>query len=118
MDVIRDFFMSYGASIINVIFMAALTFIGALIEKKTKERSNDKTKREVVETCVKAVEQMYPNLKGEEKFDKAVEAVSEILAIKGIEAGSFELKYMIEAVVAEFNFVFHDTISNDEKYVL
>ncbi len=52
---------------------------------------------------MQAVEQLYKDLHGEEKYNKAVEALIEMLGEKGIAISELEIKMLIEAAVVEFN---------------
>ena len=60
---------------------------------------NDKTKRSVAKTVVSAVEQLYKDLDGTEKYSKAVRRVKELLSERGITIGELEVKMLIEAAV-------------------
>ena len=60
---------------------------------------NDKTKRSVAKTVVSAVEQLYKDLGGTEKYSKAVRRVKELLDERGITIGELEVKMLIEAAV-------------------
>ena len=64
----------FGAYVFPVI-VAALTalagFLGTQIKGLYQKYINDKTKEAVVRTCVKAVEQLYHDLNGSEKFEAA-----------------------------------------------
>lgn len=99
----------FSTYVMPVLF-AALTglagYIGAQIKKLYEKHINDKTKRAVAQTCVKAVEQLYHDLGGPEKFKKAQEAVEEMLNEKGIPISELEMNLLIEAVVSEFNYCF------------
>ena len=57
---------------------AALTaragFVGTQIKNLYRRWVDDKTKEAVVRTCVKAVEQLYRDLGGPEKLEKAMDA--------------------------------------------
>jgi phage-related protein len=79
---------------------------GDVIKKIYDRATADDTKREVVETCVKAVEQIYQELSGTEKLEKAKENIIEILNNKGIAISEIEMDMLIEACVAEFNLAF------------
>ena len=48
-------------------------------------------------------------LHGQDKYNKVVESVSEMLTEKGITITEIELKMLIEAAVGEFNKVFEST---------
>ena len=57
-------------------------------------------------TCVKAVEQLYHDLGGPEKLEKAKEGIEDMLNEKGIPITELEMNLLIEAVVSEFNYGF------------
>lgn len=104
-----EFIDAYGLEIIWAIFTAVATFFGFVIKKLYTRYINDKIKQEVADTVVQGVEQMYKNLHGEEKLNKALEAAAEILTNKGITVSTFELKLLLEASVAKFNDAFNKT---------
>ena len=85
---------------------AIVGFIGTQIKKIYDRATADDTKREVVETCVKAVEQLYQDLSGTEKLEKTKENIVEILNNKGIAISEIEMDMLIEACVAELNLAF------------
>lgn len=89
-----------------IILEAVLTFLAGYIAKKVNGFLNTKTKKEVAKSIVMAVEQMYKNLHGEEKLNKALSMFSDTLAEKGITATNAELLYLLESAVGEFNNVF------------
>jgi prepilin signal peptidase PulO-like enzyme (type II secretory pathway) len=103
----NEFVSTYGATILYSILTAIAGYLGIVVKNLYTKHINDKTKKEVAETCVKAVEQLYKNLHGDEKLQKALEAASEMLASKGITIGEVELRLLIEASVAEFNDAFN-----------
>lgn len=86
---------------------AALTalagFVGNQIKNLYRRWVDDKTKEAVVRTCVKAVEQLYRDLGGPEKLERAKEGIRQMLEEKGIFISDLELEMLIESVVAEFN---------------
>lgn len=92
----------YLMEIIVTILTAIATYIGAKIKKLYEEKVNDETKRKVVSTVVKAVEQLYKDLKGDEKLEKAKEAVLEMLNEKGIAITELEMNMLIEEVCNSF----------------
>lgn len=103
MTVFKIFLQNYGTDIIYTILMAIATFIGGMIKAKYTSRQNDKIKRETVEYCVKAGEQLYRDLGGPEKFARVSKNIIEILNQKGIKISEIEMKMMIESVVSQFN---------------
>lgn len=104
-----EFIDVYGKEIIWMVFTAIATYIGFFVKKLYTRIIDDKTKRDVAETVVQGVEQMYKNLHGEEKLNKAMEAASEMLTNKGITVSAFELKMLLESAVAKFNDAFNKT---------
>ena len=109
MDIFTQFINEYGTTILYTILTALAGYIGIWVKSLYTKYINDKTKQDVVKTCVSAVEQLYKDLHGEEKYNKVVESVSEMLMEKGIAITDLELKMLIEAAVGEFNEVFNST---------
>mgnify|MGYP003220549853 CR=1 FL=1 len=109
MDIFTQFINEYGTTILYTILTALAGYIGIWVKSLYTKYINDKTKQDVVKTCVSAVEQLYKDLHGEEKYNKVVESVSEMLMEKGITITDLELKMLIEAAVGEFNEVFNST---------
>ena len=71
MEFITNFISEYGLMILYALLTALAGFIGTQIKKIYENHVNDETKQKVVATCVKAVEQLYQDLNGEEKLNKA-----------------------------------------------
>lgn len=107
MEFIQEFISEYGTTILYAILTALAGYIGIVAKNIWTKYINDKTKQDVVKTCVKAVEQLYRDMHGEEKLNKALEAASEMLMSKDIMITDLELRMLIEAAVAEFNDAFH-----------
>lgn len=109
MEFLKSFITTYGMTILYVIFTAIAGFIGMQAKKLYEKICDDNTKKSVVRTCVQAVEQIYTDLHGEEKYNKCAEAISEMLNEKGITISDIEIKMLVEASVAEFNKAFEQT---------
>lgn len=109
MEFIKLFISEYGTTILYAVLTALAGYIGIFAKKLYTKYVNDKTKQAVAKTVVQAVEQIYKDLHGEEKLNKALEAASEMLAEKGITITDLELRMLIEAAVAEFNNAFEKT---------
>lgn len=109
MDIFTQFINEYGTTILYTILTALAGYIDIWVKSLYTKYINDKTKQDVVKTCVSAVEQLYKDFHGEEKYNKVVESVSEMLMEKGITITDLELKMLIEAAVGEFNEVFNST---------
>ena len=105
-----DFVNQYGTSILYTVLTAIFGYVGIVAKNIYTKYINDKTKQAVVKTVVQGVEQMYKDLRGDEKLDKALEAASEMLEEKGIAISGFELRMLIEAALAEFNGAFNKEV--------
>lgn len=103
---IKQFVAEYGTTILYTVITAIAGYIGLWAKGLYTKYINDKTKRDVVKTCVSAVEQIYKDLHGEEKLDRAIDAAVEMLGEKGIPITEVEVRLLIEAALAEFNGVF------------
>ena len=106
MEFITNFISEYGLMILYALLTALAGFIGTQIKKSYENHVNDETKQKVVATCVKAVEQLYQDLNGEEKLNKAKENIVAMLSTKGIEITDIEIDMLIESCVAELNLGF------------
>ena len=93
----------YLLEIIAAILTGIATFIGVKLKKVYEEYVNTKVKKEVVDTTVKYVEQVYKDIHGEEKLNKAKEKALDWLNDKGISISEVELEILVEAAVNGFN---------------
>ena len=108
---LTEFINEYGTAILYALIMGVFGYLGLLARKCFDKIIDSKEKRAVADSCVKFVEQVYKDLHGEDKLDKALEAASEMLAQKGISFTELELRVLIEAAVASFNDAFNKTSS-------
>lgn len=99
----REIFVTYIIPIIMAIFTAIAGWLGVQIKALCQRYLDNKTKRDVARTCVKAVEQLYYDLSGPEKLKKAQEGIVAMLQEKGIPISELEMNTLIESVVCEFN---------------
>lgn len=113
MEFIKLFISEYGTTILYAVLTALAGYIGIVAKRLYTKYVNDKTKQAVAKTVVQAVEQIYKDLHGEEKLNKALEAASEMLAEKGITITDLEMRMLIEAALAEFNKAFEKEGSDD-----
>lgn len=103
-------------NIVEVIFTlltAAATALGAWIGMMYKDKLKDETKRKIVKTACKAVKQIYKDLSGAEKYEKAVEAIVAMLNEKGITITDIEIKMLIEEVCADFTDAVKDAVNKE-----
>lgn len=102
-DFFNEFLSNYGSQILYAILTAIAGYLGIFAKKLYAEYADDQTKKSVVKTVVQAVNQLYKDLHGEDKYNKAVELASDMLAEKGVSISELEIKMLIEAAVNEFN---------------
>ena len=113
MEFIKNFISEYGTTILYAILTAIGGYLGIWAKKLYTKYVNDKTKQAVAKTVVQAVEQLYKDLRGEEKLEKALEAAADMLAERGITVTDLELRILIEAAVGEFNKAFEKDPASD-----
>lgn len=99
-----EMFSTYVLPVLAAALTALAGFLGTQLKALYRRWVDDKTKEAVVRTCVKAVEQLYHDLGGPKKLEKAREGVRQILEEKGISISQLEMDLLIESVVAEFNY--------------
>lgn len=102
--IVKDFISNYGEIILSAIFTVIAIFVKGLCQKHI----NDQTKKDVVATCVRAVEQIYKDIHGEEKLNKCIEFVTDMLAEKGIKISDLEIRMLIESAVNAANKAFNE----------
>lgn len=116
MDLLREFISEYGTMILYTILTAIAGYLGVVVKKIYENYVNDKMKRDVARTVVLGVEQIYKDLHGDEKLQRALASASEMLAEKGIQISDLELRMLIESALAEFNRAFEkNTGENTEE---
>lgn len=103
MNYIFEFLKQYGFEIVFTIFSAILAFMGTRIRALYEEHIKTKEKRQVVKDCVLMVEQIYKDIHGKEKLEKAKESIISILNEKNIPITDLEMDVLIEATVQELN---------------
>lgn len=100
----------YLMEIVTALLSLFFTWLGVTLKGLYTKHVNTQIKKDVVNTVVEAVEQIYKDLHGEEKLDKAFEAASEMLEAQKIPVTALELKMLIEAAVGSFNGVFYEEV--------
>lgn len=83
------------ASVVAILFGV----LGAKIKQAYTEKTQNETVKVVVDNVVKWVQQVYYELEGPEKLQKALTEASTILNEKGITISESELDMMIESAV-------------------
>ena len=106
MTYVKEFLDTYGMSIVYAILTALATYVAAKAKQFIQDRLDDKKKKDIAKMCVEAVEQMYKELHGTDKYNKAAESIVEMLNENGIQITELELKLLIESTLSGFNKAF------------
>ena len=109
MELFIQFINEYGTTILYTVLTALFGYFGIVAKKYFDKWFNTKEKKEIAKEVVKFTEQVYKTLHGQEKLEKAMEAMAQMLAEKGITITELEMKVLLEAAVAEFNKAFEVT---------
>ena len=102
-----EFFADYIMEILGIVVSAFAAWLGVTLKNLYTKPINPQIKKDVVNTVVEAVEQIYKDLHGDEKLAKALEAATEMLAAQKVPVTELELKTLIEAAVGSFNGAFY-----------
>jgi len=97
MELIQDNLIQILATIITAI----ASFIGMSIKKAYTKYVDTKTKKEIIDSTVKYIEQIYKGvmISNEDKLFKAKEKALEWLNSKGLKISDTELDILIESAV-------------------
>ena len=106
MELFLQFVNEYGTTILYTVLTAVFGYLGIVAKKYFDKWFEAKEKKEIAVEVVKFTEQVYKTLRGEEKLNKAMEAMSQMLAEKGVYITELEMRVLIEAAIAEFNKAF------------
>lgn len=120
MELFLHFINEYGTTILYTILTALFGYFGIIAKRYFDKWFETKEKKEVAKEVVRFTAQVYKALNGEEKFEKALEAMSQILAQKGIYITELEMQVLIEAAVAEFKKEFekeNTTVTEGEQTI-
>lgn len=104
-----DILNTFGNDAIKLIVWVIFAILGWGLKKIVTRILNTKEKRELAYDVVTFVEQKYKDLHGEQKFNEAVKAFTEILAERGIETSTTEIMTLVESAVGAFNDTFNKT---------
>lgn len=84
--------------LLTTIFSIVITIILANVKNVYQKKISDETKRNVIKTVVNAIEQIYKDMSGDEKLQKAKENIINILEEKNITISELEMNMMIEEI--------------------
>ena len=84
-----------------VILTAVMTAIVGFVKSKYTKIANDSIKKDVASTTVKYIEQIYKDVHGTEKLERAKETM---LEEKGVKISDVELVILLESAVKDMNY--------------
>ena len=96
---LNELFSTYLIPAVVTIVGAVASWIGVQLKRLYTEKDNTKEKQDVVQSTITYIQQVYGDLKGEEKLEKALDTASEWLTSKGITVSDSELRVLIESAV-------------------
>ena len=94
--------------LLYTVLVGLFGYLGLVAKRLYEQYVTDKTKQDVCRICVQAIQQMYKDLDGPEKYQKCVKAVTDMLNAKGIVVTELELQMLIEDAVGEFKAVWYE----------
>ena len=98
LNILEEFIATYGVTILYTVLTTVASFIGLKIKTLYEEHVNTEQKEKVVKTVVNAVEQLYKDLDGAAKLEKAKEHIVALLSEKGLTITELEMEMLIESV--------------------
>ena len=99
MNIITNFVTDYGFHIIATAITGILSYIGVNIKNTLKQYYQHKLEKEEAEMVYHEIEELYPNLTKEEKIQKMVTVLGQILKEKKIQVTNLELQILIESTI-------------------
>lgn len=98
-----EFMKEYGFQILSTVIIAIFGYLGIVAKRLINTYLDNEQKRHFAKVAVQAVEQIYKNLHGEEKLNKAIDYITVLLGDAGIEVSNLEMRLLVEAAVKEMN---------------
>lgn len=90
-------------SLVGTIVAVLLGYAGVEIKKLYNKYVDTQVEKDVVDSTVKYIEQVYTDIHGEDKLNEALKQASSILQEKGIQVSQDQLKTLIESAVYGMN---------------
>lgn len=90
-------------SLVGTVVAVLLGYAGVEIKKLYNKYVDTQVEKDVVNTTVKYVEQVFTDIHGKEKLNEALSQASSILQEKGIQVSQDQLKTLIESAVYGMN---------------
>lgn len=101
-ELFNEILSTYLIPMLATILTAIASYVGLQIKKLYEKKINTETKKAIVSDVVKMVEQVYKDIHGEDKYNKAVQYITDALNEKNIPITDLEIKYLIESTCSEF----------------
>ena len=99
-----EFFVTtYGTQLLGLILCAIFGTLGYVVKQIAKTYLDNETKLSIAANVVRFVEQVWTEIHGAEKLQKALETAESLLKKKGIPFDADEMTVLIEAAVQELN---------------
>lgn len=110
MEQIMEVVMPAVLQLAGTVLMVMAGIVGYQVKKLYNKYVDNQTKYDIVNSTVEYVEQVYKDIHGEEKLQKALDRASELLTNAGITVTTTELETLIEAAVNGFNGGFNASV--------
>lgn len=98
-QLLQQLFETYLVPAVVTAVGALFSWIGIQLKRLYQEHIDTKTKEDIIKSTVQYVQQVYKDINGEEKLEKAVSTASDWLSSKGLEVSEAELRVLIESAV-------------------
>ena len=115
MELFKEFISQALIPALALAFTGFITWLGVKLKGVFEKSDKEKLYLSLASTCVQAVEQIYKDLDGKAKLEKALEAFSQMLKTRGIKLSPIEMRMYIEDAVGAFNDVFNKDKGEDKQ---
>ena len=106
MSMIQELINQVAGNIIQTFLAILVAYLGIAGKRLYQKYINTEMKKIIVKDCVKAVEQIYTDIHGNDKKAQCENYIVQLLYENGITITQNELDVMIEAAVQELNKTF------------
>ena len=106
MELFKEFISQALIPALALALTGFITWLGVKLKSVFEKSDKEKLYLSLASTCVQAVEQIYKDLDGKAKLEKALEAFSQMLKTRGVKLSPIEMRMYIEDAVGAFNDVF------------
>ena len=103
MEQMMEAIMPAVLNLVSTIVICALGVVGYKAKQVYQKYVDTQIEKDVVNTTVNYVEQVYKDIHGEEKLQKAISLVTQTLISKGITINEGQIEQLIESAVYGLN---------------